>query len=224
MPEDCTCGSPVSPDDTNCPHCGKPLSPEQAAREQAEARERAAREQAEAREVAEARELLERGPWEPRYSTQGVLLFNTLIPACTAVALQDLVAAATISAELLSLCISLWAGFAAVILFHWKFPKYLYPDLARGLGTITGMLMVLIAGVLDAFSTRVEWPIKSVMEAAAYVEAHSIAARLASGMTPEWRLMLAVLACLSAFALVHTVAATLGSIIAISIFPGRTRR
>lgn len=224
MPENCTCGSPVSPDDRNCPHCGRPLSPEQAAREQAEAREQAAREEAEARELAEARNLLERGPWAPRYSTEGVLLFNTLIPACTAVAVQDLVAGATISATLLSLCISLWAGFAAVMLFHWKFPKFLYPDLARGLGTITGMLMVLIAGVLDAFSTRVEWPIKFVMGAAVYVEALPITARLASGMSPESSLGLALVVCAVLFIIFHTVAATLGSIIAILIFPGRTRR
>lgn len=220
MPEHCTCGSPLAPDDTNCPRCGKPLSPEQAEREAAEARELAEK----LRELEEAEKHLARGPWEPNCSTQGVLLNTTLIPACAAVIVQNHLAAATIPAALLALFVSLWAGFAAVTLYHWKFPKFLYPDMARLLGTITGLLVVLVAGGLDAFSSVADWPLRSLLAATAYLHALPIIARLASWFSPEWSLLPALSICFLSFGLFHAVAATLGSIIASAVVPGRATR
>lgn len=220
MPEDCTCGSPVSPDDTNCPHCGRPLSPEQAEREAAEAREIAAK----LRELEEAEKHFARGPWAPNCSALGVLVNTTLIPACAAVIVQNHVAAATIPATLLTLCVSLWAGFAAVTLYHWKFPKFLYPDMARFLGVITGLLVVIISWVLDAFSAVADWPLRSLLHATAYVQTLPIAARLPPWVTPDQSVLLALSICALSFGFFHAIAATLGSIIASAIVPGRAKR
>ena len=213
MPEDCTCGSPLSPDDTHCPKCGKPLSPEQAARDEAEARD-----------VAEARYLLETGPWEPNYSTSGVMFHTIMIPACMAVIVQNLVVAPMIWGALLSLCVSLCAGFTAVMLFSWKFPRFHYPGLVLSFGMITGFAMVLIGVALNVVSSPAEWPMQSLMGAGEYLKELPIAARLAAWATPQWAANIVVLTAVLLLYICHAVAAALGSIIAGAIFPGRTLR
>ena len=210
MSENCTCGSPVSPDDRNCPHCGKPLSPEQAA---AEARA-AAEEQAE----KEKEERRERELWERRPTFGGVLLYTTLISASMAVIAQDLISSATVSAALLSLAVSLWAGFSAVMLFHWKFPGVLSLSLARKIGTLAGLVMMIIAVSLDEFGSLTEWPREPIEGAVAYFQAQPVAARLASSVTPLWSKAIVMQTCALSFCVIHAVAATLGGLVAHSIF------
>lgn len=213
MTEHCTCGSTLSPDDTHCPKCGRPLSAEQAARDEAEARD-----------VEEARYLLETGPWEPNYSTAGVLVHTTMIPACMGVIVQNLVVVPTIWGALLSLCVSLGAGFTAVMLFCWKFPRFHYPGLVRSFGTITGFAMVLIGVALGGVSSRAEWPMETLVGAGSYLQELPITARLASWATPQWAANIVVLTAAVLLYICHAVAAMLGSIIAGAIFPGRTLR
>lgn len=211
MSENCTCGSPVSPDDTNCPHCGKPLTPEQAA---AEAR-------AAAEEQATEQEQRERDPWERRPTFTGVLLYTTLISAGMAVIAQDLISSATVSAALLSLGVSLWAGFTAVMLFHWKFPGVLSVSLARKIGTIAGLAMMIIAVALDELGSLTVWPREPIEGAFAYFQAQPVAARLASSVTPLWSAAIVMQTCALSFAAIHAVAAMLGGLVAHSIFRRR---
>lgn len=212
MPEHCTCGSPVSPDDSNCPLCGKPLSPEQAALE--------ARAEAEQARAAEQKKN-EREPWERRQTLKGVLFYTTVIPACVAVIVQDLVGAATVSAALLSLCVSVWAGFAPVLLFHLKFPHALYPNLAYKMGMAAGIIMMLIAIALGQFGPLTKWPLVYIIDAAPHVETLPVVARLTSGMTPRWSSLVVLQVVAASFGFFHSAAAILGSVIAMWIFPHR---
>lgn len=219
MTDSCTCGSSVSPDDKTCPHCGKPLSPEQAAAEQqAAAEERAATEA-----QATAQEQRGRDPFRRRPSLDGALLYPTVISGCVAVIVQDLVGGATVLASLVSLCVTLWAGFSAVLLFHLRFPYVLSRLLAYRMGLHTGIIMLVIAFVLGKFGSLTKWPIGYIVEAAPSIEALPVVAQLTSGMTPRVSSFVVVEAVSVLFGFFHTLVAVLGSFIAISLFPPRPR-
>ena len=208
MPEHCTCGSPVSPDDSNCPLCGKPLSPEQAAAEAEQAR-------------AAEQKKQEREPWERRQTLKGVVFYTTAIPACAAVIVQDLVGAATVPAVLLSFCVSVWAGFVPVLLFHLKFPHALYPNLAYQMGLFAGIIMMLIAIALGMFGSLTKWPMGYIVEAAPHIMTHPVVTRLTSGMTPWWSTVVVLHIVSASFGLIHSAAALMGSVIAMWVFPHR---
>lgn len=217
MTEQCTCGSPISPDAGTCQHSGKQLDPEQAAEEQAAAEEDpAATEEQAAPRKKPVRPPAKRGP-----SLRAAMLRNAVITACAGIMVQDLVGSATITGALLSQCVSLWSGFFAVLLFQRRFPTVLYPNLAKRLGLDTGFMMILIAVVLSESASLIDWPVGYGEETAAYIETLPVVARLTSGMEPRW-VPLAVLSIYSSlFALAHMFAAVFGGAIAFSMYSKR---
>lgn len=224
MTDNCTCGSPISPDDRNCPNCGKPLDPEQAAAEEQAAEEQAAAEQAAAAERAARveryvawRESL-RLPFRRGSILNGTLFYTTMIAACTGVVVQELVGSAKISGALLSHCVSLWAGVLAVLLFRLRLPTTLYPILARQMGLFTGLMMATIGIVLSEFASLTEWPAVYGEETVAYIKALPVVARLTSWMDPQLVSIAVRQTHAISFLLVHVGAAVLGSAIAFSMF------
>lgn len=219
MADNCTCGSPVSPDDRTCPNCGKPLDPEQeAAEEQAAAEQAAAAAELAARveRYLAWRESL-RLPFRRGSILNGTLFYATMIPACAGVVVQELVSSATSSA-LLSHCVSLWAGVFAVLLFRLRLPTTLYPILARQMGLFTGLMMATIGIVLSEFASLTEWPAVYAEEAVAYIETLPVVARLTSWMDPRLVSIAVGQTHAISFVIVHIGVAVLGSAIAFSMF------
>lgn len=157
----------------------------------------------------------------------GFMLYTTLIPAAVAVIVVDLIGPATLPNILLSHLLALWAGFSAVWLFHLKYRNSLSPRLARSMGMITGLMIMALGMVLGPFIALAakgevrEWPLMYLVLLAEYLNALPVAARLSSSMTPEAFTILLLTVCMIPFTLFHFVAATLGSAIAIWMFPQR---
>ncbi len=219
MTDNCTCGSPISPDDRTCPNCGKPLDPEQeAAEEQAAAEQAAAAAELAARveRFVAWRESL-RLPFRRGSILNATLFSTTMIPACAGVVVQELVSSATSSA-LLSHCVSLWAGFFAVLLFRLRLPTTLYPILARQMGLFTGLMMGTIGIVLSEFASLTEWPGVYAEETVAYIKTLPVVAQLTSWMDPRLVSIAVGQTHAISFVIVHIGAAILGSAIAFSMF------
>lgn len=219
MTDHCTCGSSVSSDDKACPHCGKPLAPKQAAAEQ----QAAADEQAATEAQATAQEQRDRDPFRRSPSLDGALLYPTVISACVAVIVQDFVGGATVLDSLVSLCVTLWAGFSSVLLFHLRFPGVLSPLLAYRMGLHTGIIMLVLAFVLGKFGSLTKWPIGYIVEAAPSIQALPVVAQLTSGMTPRVSSFVVIEAVSVLCGFFHTAVAVLGSVIAFALFPQRPR-
>lgn len=161
--------------------------------------------------------------------TEGLLLYTTLIPAASAVAVADLIGPPTLPNILLSHCLALWAGFSSVLLFRLKYRYILSPSLAWLSGMITGITMMAIAMLvpfltLGTLGTLSDWPLQYVVLVAEYLDALPVAARLSSWMTREPFTIFLVSVCMVLFTISHMVAATLGSAIAIWMFPKRPRK
>lgn len=220
MTDNCTCGSPVSPDDRTCPNCGKPLDPEQEAAEEQAAEEQAAAAAELAARVERYlawRESL-RLPFRRGSILNATLFYTTMIPACAGVVVQELVGSATISGALLSHCVSLWAGALAVLLFRLRLPTTLYPILARQMGLFTGLVMATIGIVLSEFASLTEWPAVYAEETVAHIKTLPVVARLSSWMDPRLVSIAVGQTHAISFFLVHMIAAVLGSAIAFSMF------
>ena len=207
----CTCGSPVSQDDTTCPHCGKPFGTEQA------------QEQPEAEEQPAKQEQPDYDPWVPRHILNGALLYTVLIPASIAVIVHDLVGAASVSAVLISFGVSLWAGFLSVTLFHWKYPSVLDVVLARGLGMLAGLVISLIETVFRMFGVPTEYLDDYLVLSNAYIETIPVVIRMSSSLDPELASSLVLQISLLTGCILHALTATVGGLVAIAIYRRRRK-
>lgn len=204
MTDHCTCGSPLSADDKACPHCGKPVGPEQSVPEESQKSE-------EPEERLEPSGLRAEKPLSDVFV--GAVLYSALIPASTAVMVQDLIGSATITTTLLSLAVSLVAGFCTVTLVRWAFRTARYARFPFDMGKLTGLMIVVLALGLSSFGELTAAPNEYVEVAVAYLERLPSIAEVSSQMTPELFSALATQAGYLSFALFHLVAAMLGSII-----------
>lgn len=201
MTDHCTCGSPLSADDEACPHCGKPLGPEQSVPEKKE----------------EPEERLEPSGLRAEKAISdvyvGSVLYSTLIPASSAVMLQDFIGSATLPAALVSLAVSLLAGFWSVTLVRWAFRTARYARFPFDMGKLTGLMVAVIALGLSIFGELTEAPKEYAAVAGTYLKSLPIAVRLSSQMTPELFSGVANHIAYLSFLLFHVAAAMLGSII-----------
>lgn len=204
MTDNCTCGSPLSADDEACPHCGKPVGPEQSVPEESE-------ESKEPEERLEPSGLRVEKPLSDVFV--GAVLYSAMIPASIAVMLQDLIGSATPVTTLLSLAVSLFAGFFTVTLVRWAFRTARYARFPFDMGKLAGLMIVVLALGLSTFGELTGAPKEFVEVAVAYLERLPIGVRLSSQMTPELFSALATQAAYLSFALFHLVAAMVGSII-----------
>lgn len=201
MTDNCTCGSPLSPEAEACPHCGKPVGPEQSVPEKKE----------------EPEERLEPSGLRTEKAISdvfvGAVLYSTLIPASTAVLLQDFIGSASLTATLVSLAVSLLAGFYTVTLVRWTFRTARYAKFPFDMGKLTGLMIVVIALALSINGELTEAPKEYVATAVAYLEGLPSVARVSSQMTPELFSALADQIAYLSFFLFHLVAAMIGSVI-----------
>lgn len=205
MSHHCTCGASLSADDTACPHCGKPVSADPASSKPADP------------EQSVPEERLERSGLRAEKDIGdvfvGAVLYSTLIPASTAVMIQDLVGSATVPTTLLSIAVSFGAGFSTVTMVRWAFRTARYSRFPFDMGKLTGLMIVVIALTLSMYGELTEAPKEYVAVAGAYIERLPIAARLSSQMAPELYSALVENACFLSFAVFHLAAAVLGSVL-----------
>ena len=204
MTDHCTCGSPLSAEDKACPNCGKPVGPEQSVPEESQ-------ESQEPKERLEPSGLRVEKPLSDVFV--GAVLYSAAIPASGAVMLQDLIGSATLTTTLLSLAVSLGAGFFTVRLVRWAFRTARYPKFPFDMGKLTGLMIVVLALGLSTFGELTATPNEYVEVTVAYLERLPAMAQVTSQMTPELFSALATQAGYLSFALFHLVAAMLGSII-----------
>lgn len=201
MTDHCTCGSPLSADDKACPQCGKPVGPEQSVPEESQ----------EPEERLEPSGLRAEKPLADVFV--GAVLYSTMIPASSAVMLQDLIGSATLTTTLLSLTVSLVAGFCTVTLVRWAFRTARYAKFPFDMGRLTGLMIVVLALGLSSFGELTAAPREFVEVTVECLATLPIGVRVSSQMTPELFAALANQAGYVSFLFFHLAAAMLGSII-----------
>lgn len=201
----CTCGSSLSTDDEACPHCGKPVAPGPADVEPV------APEQSVPEERLDPSGLRVEKPIGDVFV--GAVLYSMLIPASTAVMIQDLIGSATVPTTLLSLGVSFCAGFCTVTLVRWAFRTARYSEFPFDMGKLTGLMIVVLALGLSTYGELTETPKEYVAVAGAYLGRLPIAVRASSQMAPELYAALVENICFLSFAVFHLAAAMLGSVL-----------